>query len=102
MHDLIIALPLPSEIINHFIIPFVPFVDLTEKIIQLQLKRIRLWSSINKYLKIEDPLLKKDILFHFTDFESLQYVYDESELFLYMSFETSDLNLIDDYFAILF
>ena len=93
---------LPSEIINDCIIPFVPFLNLTEKTVQLQLKRIKLWSCINRFLKVDDPLLKKDILFNFTDFESLQYVYDESELFLYMSFETSDLNLVDDYFAIIF
>lgn len=102
MHDLVANLPLPSEIVYHLIVPYIPFVELTSEKIQLQRQRMKLWSRIQKFLNIYDLSVKRDILENYNNFDTLEYVYDQSDLFLYMSFSTSDLSYIDDYFAIMF
>lgn len=102
MHDLLVQLPLPSEILNHVILPYVPFVGLTSETLKLQRQRMKLWSRIKDCLNINDSSVKKDILENYQDFHTLEYVYNQSELFLYMSFSTLELDYIDDYFAIMF
>lgn len=102
MHDLVASLPLPSEIVYDFILPFVPYADMTKEKIDLQLQRMKLWSRIQEFLNVYDSSVRRDILENYNNFDALEYVYDQSNLFLYMSFSTSDLNYIDDYFAIMF
>lgn len=102
MHDILANLPLPSDIVNHLIVPYIPFVELTSEKIHLQRQRMKLWSRIQEFLNIYDSSLKRDILENYNNFHTLEYVYDQADLFIYMSFSTSDLSYIDDYFAIMF
>ena len=80
----------------------IPFLELTSDKLYLQLQRIKLWSQLHYFLNINNPLVKKDILENYNDFDTLEYVYNESDLFIYISFQTSDMNNVDDYFAIMF
>jgi len=102
MHDIVANLPLPSEIVYHLIVPFIPFVELTSEKIHLQRQRMKLWSRIQEFLNVYNLSVRRDILENYNDFDALEYVYDQSNLFLYISFSTSELNSIDDYFAIMF
>jgi len=102
MNDIVAKLPLPSEILYDLILPYVPFLELTSDKIHLQRQRMKLWSRIQEFLNIYDLSVKRDILENYVDFHTLEYVYNQSYLFLYISFSSSELSYIDDYFAIIF
>ncbi len=95
-------LPVPSEILNHLILPYIPFIGLTSETLILQRQRMKLWSRIQDFLNVQDSSVKKDILQNYQDFHTLEYVYNQSELFIYMSFSKANIDYIDDYFAIMF
>lgn len=102
MNDIVAKLPLPSEILYDLILPYVPFVELTTDKIHLQRQRMKLWSRLQELLNINDSSVKKDILENYVDFHTLEYVYNQSYLFIYMSFSKANIDYIDDYFAIMF
>lgn len=73
---------LPSEIIYHFIFPYIPCYRLSRSILKLQKKRLKLISYLQSLLMIDDiSNIKKDILKNYQG--ELDYCYEDENTYLY-------------------
>lgn len=93
---------LPKELIYDYIIPFVPSFHITASQLKTQKKNIYIYAIIQEKLKIQDPLLKQDLLHHH-DGDS-EYIFDHKNMFLYINlnqnYRLKPSNI--DYFCIFF
>jgi hypothetical protein len=89
---------LPIEIINYFF-PYVPFANITNNMLDIQKKRIKLYKCIKKYLYIEDNIIRNDIFKNYNG--ETQYIFENEHYFIFIKLcylkET-----LEDYFALSF
>lgn len=86
-----LLLPIPQEIVYHYIIPLVPKFHLSNYILQLQLKRIYLVKYI-QYLFIDDKKkVMKDVWKHYNN--EHYYIYESEYNYLYV--DTSDFSRLN-------
>lgn len=89
---------IPLEIMYE-IISYVPFVELTNNILQLQRKRMRIYKCIKRYLYIDDKSLRKDIFQNYNGDDQYVFENDEHFVFIRICFLKETL---EDYFALSF
>ena len=53
---------IPTELLYFHIIPYVPFANMTNDILKLQQKKLKLYKYVKKYLLLEDDAILYDIL----------------------------------------
>ena len=71
MHDLIANLPLPSEIVYHLIVPYIPFVELTsEKYTSASADETMVSNS--RILNICDISVRRDMLENLQQFRCIR------------------------------
>lgn len=74
---------IPSEIINHYILPFIPCMNLTKEILLLQKKKIKLIKYLRKISLTEFRKIKNDILQNYKG--DIEYTFEEKNHYLYIN-----------------
>lgn len=92
---------IPTEIINHYILPYIPFSNLTNTILNNQKKKILLYRKVNDILQINDTNFQINFLSQeFSSEEICEYTFKSDNIFLYISIK--DIQTLQDYIAIFF
>ena len=90
---------IPPEIINHHIIPYIPFANLTAKVLSLEKRKIFLVNMIRNVLYIDNIRLTRDIRKNYKGGKT--YIFEGNHLFVYVKLTPSGTRIID-YFSISF
>ena len=69
---------IPFEIIYHYIIPYVPYMDLSRDVLLLQKRRIIANSLIERQLLMECPYLKRYIFTEYQGEKTLRFELDNN------------------------
>ena len=84
---------IPTEILYHKIIPFVPKHGLTKNFLQEYIVKLQFYQQLQEYLHLEDVNLKRDVFLNFTRNDS--YVYEKDGILMYANFCPKQKKIID-------
>ncbi len=85
--DILLFYNISTELIYHNILPYVPHIQLTKSLLELQRNKLRLYASIRKELLLEDDTVLLDIVKNYQG-ES-NYYYEDKNMFLFLKINTS-------------